>query len=152
LRGPMGIRLYSPKVGELQRELNQYLRFDAGLSGPVRELSILVAARETDNQFEWAAHEPVARKEGLSDAAIDVVKNRKSATGLADEQAVIVQLGREIFEEKHVAQETFTRAVNKFGKQGLVNIVSLMGSYASTAALLRTFDMQLPAGVKPPLP
>ena len=152
LRGPMGIRLYSPKVGELQRELNQYLRFDAGLSGPVRELAILVAAREMDNQFEWAAHEPVARKEGLADAAIDAVKNRRSVTGLTDEEAVVIQLGREIFEEKKVTQQTFTRAVNKFGKQGLVNLVSLMGSYASTAALLRTFDMQLPAGVRPPLP
>ena len=152
LRGPMGIRLYSPKVGELQRELNQYLRFEAGLSGPVRELAILVSARETDNQFEWAAHEPVARKEGLSDATIEAVKNRKSTTGLADEQALIIQLGREIFEGKKVTRETFTRAVNTFGKQGLVNLVSLMGSYASTAALLKTFDMQLPAGVTPPLP
>ncbi len=152
LRGPMGIRLYSPKVGELQRELNQYLSFDAGLSGPVRELAILVSAREMDNQFEWAAHEPVARKEGLSDAAIDVVKNRKSTTGLSDDETVVIQLGREIFEEKKVTQQTFTRAVNKFGKQGLVNIVSLMGSYASTAVLLRTFEMQLPVDVKPPLP
>lgn len=152
LRGPMGIRLYSPKLGELQRELNQYLRFESGLSGPVRELAILVAARETDNQFEWAAHEPVARKEGLSDAAIDAVKNRKGTTGIADELAVIIQLGREIFEHKEVSQETFDRALNTFGKRGLVNIVSLMGSYASTAVLLKTFDMQLPPGVKPALP
>ena len=152
LRGPMGIRLYSPKLGELQRELNQYLRFEAGLNGAVRELAILVAARETDNQFEWAAHEPVARKEGLSDAAIETVRNRKSTAGLADEQAAIIQLGRELFGAKTVSDETFTRAVNTFGKQNLVNIVSLMGSYASTAALLRTFDMQLPPGVKPPLP
>ena len=152
LRGPMGIRLYSPKLGEMQRELNQYLRFESGLSGPIRELAILVAARETDNQFEWAAHEPVARKEGLSEAAIDAVKNRKSSAGLADDQATIIQLGREIFEHKEVSQETFNRALNTFGKQGLVNIVSLMGSYASTAVLLKTFDMQLPPGVRPPLP
>lgn len=152
LRGPMGIRLYSPKLGELQRQLNQYLRFDSGLGGPVRELAILVAARETDNQFEWAAHEPVARKEGLSDAAIDAVKNRQSTAGLVDDQATIIQLGREIFEHKEVSQETFNRALKAFGKQGLVNIVSLMGSYASTAVLLKTFDMQLPPGVKPPLP
>ena len=112
----------------------------------------MVSARETDNQFEWAAHEPVARREGLSDAAINAVKNRKSTTGLADEQATIIQLGREIFQKKQVTQATFTRAVNTFGKQGLVNLVSLMGSYASTAALLKTFDMQLPAGVTPPLP
>jgi alkylhydroperoxidase family enzyme len=152
LRGPMGIRLYSPKVGELQRQLNQYLRFDAGLSGPVRELAILVVARETDNQFEWSAHEPVARKEGLSEAAIDAVKNRKSTTGLSDEQIVLIQLGREIFHEKTVSGETFNRALNTFGKQGLVNLVSLMGSYASTSVLLKTFDMQLPPGEKPPLP
>jgi len=152
LRGPMGIRLYSPRVGEMQRELNQYLRFDAGLSGQVRELAILVTAREMDNQFEWAAHEPVARKEGISDATIDAVKNRKSAAGLSDEQGVVIQLGREIFEEKRVTQETFTRGVNRFGKEGLVNLVSLMGSYASTAVLLRAFDMQLPTGVMPSLP
>jgi len=152
LRGPMGIRLYSPKLGEMQRELNQYLRFESGLSGPIRELAILVSARETDNQFEWTAHEPVARKEGLSDAAIDAVKNRKSIAGLADDQVAVIELGREIFEHKEVSQETFNRALNAFGKQGLVNVVSLMGSYASTAVLLKTFDMQLPAGVKPPLP
>jgi len=152
LRGPTGIRLYSPKVGEMQRELNQYLRFEAGFSGSIRELAILVAAREMDAQFEWAAHEPVARKEGLSDAAIDIVKNRKSTAGLADDQAVVIQLGREIFEAKEVSDEMFARAVNTFGKQGLVNLVTLMGQYASTAVLLRTFNMQLPPGVSPPLP
>jgi alkylhydroperoxidase family enzyme len=152
LRGPMGIRLYSPKLGEMQRELNQYLRFQAGLSGPVRELAILVAARETDAQFEWAAHEPVAIKEGLSQAAIDVVKYRKSTAGLPEDQAAIIQLGREIFEAKQVSGETFARALKVCGKQGLVNVVSLMGGYASTAALLKVFDMQLPAGEKPPLP
>jgi hypothetical protein len=152
LRGPMGIRLYSPKLGELQYELNQYLRFDAGLTGPVRELAILIAARETDNQFEWAAHEPVARKEGLADAAIGAVKSRGSTAGLPADQAALIQLGREIFEEKKVTAETFTRALNAFGNQGLVNLVSLMGSYVATAALLKTFDMQLPPGVQPRLP
>ena len=152
LRGPMGIRLYSPKLGEMSRELNQFLRFDAGLSGAVTELAILVTAREMDNQFEWAAHEPAARKAGISDAAIEVVKNRKSTTGLTDEQAAIIQLGREVFQNKTVSRDTFDRALNVFGKERLVNLVSLMGSYASTAVLLRTFDMQLPAGVKAPLP
>ncbi|HLG97000.1 MAG TPA: carboxymuconolactone decarboxylase family protein [Bryobacteraceae bacterium] len=152
LRGPEGIRLYSPKAGELQRALNEYLRFDSGLSAPVRELAILVAAREMDNQFEWAAHEPLARKAGVSETAIDVVKNRKTTAGVADEQAVIIQLGREAFQHTTVSAETFARALKIFGSKDLVNIVSLMGSYASTAVLLRTFDMQLPAGVRPPLP
>ena len=83
---------------------------------------------------------------------IDAVRVRGSLVGLNGEQAALVQLGREIFGEKRVTPETFARALSAFGRQGLVNVVSLMGYYASTAALLKTFDMQLPPGVKPPLP
>jgi 4-carboxymuconolactone decarboxylase len=152
LRGPMGIRLYSPRVGELQRELNQYLRFEAGISGPMRELAILVTARETNSQFEWAAHQPVALREGLSPAAIDVVKYRRSTAGLPEADAAVIQLGRQIFGQKKVTPDTFARALKVCGERGLVNLVSLMGGYSGTAALLTAFDMQLPAGEKPPLP
>jgi 4-carboxymuconolactone decarboxylase len=152
LRGPTGIRLYSPEVGELQVELNQYLRFEAGISGPMRELAILVTAREYNSQFEWAAHEPVALREGLSQATIDVVKYRKSTTGLPEAEAVVIQLGRQIFGQKKVAPEIFARALKLCGPRGLVNLVSLMGGYSATAALLTTFDMQLPPGEHPPLP
>ena len=152
LRGPIGIRLYSPKVGMLQRDLNQYLRFEAGISGPMRELAILVTAREFNSQFEWAAHRPLALREGLSEAAIDVVKNRKDTAGLPEAEAAVIQLGREIFREKKVAPDTFARVLKVCGPRGLVNLVSLMGSYSSTAALLAAFDMQLPTGEKPSLP
>lgn len=152
LRGPTGIRLYSPTAGALQRELNQYLRFEAGISGPMRELAILVTARETNSQFEWAAHQPVALGEGVSERTIDVVKFRKSTAGLPEVEAVVIQLGREIFGEKKVAPDTFARALKLCGSRGLVNLVSLMGGYSATAALLTAFDMQLPAGEKPPLP
>ncbi len=117
LRGPNGIRLYSPQLGELQRALNQYLRFESGLSGPIRELAILVTARENNSQFEWAAHEPVAVKEGLSRAAIDAVRNRSSIAGLPDDQAAIIQLGREIFGVKEVSQDTFHRALKSWASR-----------------------------------
>jgi 4-carboxymuconolactone decarboxylase len=149
LRGPNGIRLYSPRVGAFQRELNEYLRFEAGISGPTRELAILVTARELSSQFEWAAHEPVALREGLSPATIDIVKNRSSVAGLPESEAAVIQLGREIFSDKRVTPETFARAVKLWGPTGVVNLVSLMGAYSSTAALLTAFDMQLPEGQKP---
>ncbi len=47
---------------------------------------------------------------------------------------------------------TFARALSRFGRRGLVDLVALMGNYASTAALLTAFDMQLDPGQKPLLP
>ena len=153
LRGPGGIMLHAPKVSALNSALNRYLRSpETGFDGHVRELAILVTAREFNSQFEWAAHESVALKEGVPPAAIDVVKHRKILKGIPEADAVVIQLGREIYGNKKVSAATYARALKQFGPERLINLVALMGNYAGTAALLATFDMQLPPGQKPLLP
>src|SRR5713226_7655894 len=72
LRGPGGILLHSPELSRHARPLNRYLRHEAGLGGRVRELAILTTARELDSQFEWAAHEPEALSEGISQEIIEI--------------------------------------------------------------------------------
>jgi 4-carboxymuconolactone decarboxylase len=152
LRGPGGIMLHAPKVSELNSALNRYLRSpETGFDAHVRELAILVTAREFNSQFEWAAHESVALKEGVPAATIEVVKHRKLLRGVPEADAVVIQLGREIYGNKKVGAATYARAIKQFGPQRLINLVALMGNYGGTVALLATFDMQLPAGQKPPL-
>jgi 4-carboxymuconolactone decarboxylase len=143
LRGPYGIYLHSPKFAEPQYALSQYLRYESGLHAPIRELAILVTAREMNSQFEWSAHEPVALKEGLSPKLIDVVRYHKSIAKLPETEAVIIQFGREMFRRKKVTSKTFARVLKIFGPKQLVDLVALMTNYASTAFKLSTFDMQL---------
>ena len=152
LQGPSGIWLHAPKLGELQRAVNQYLRFDTAVGRRLTELAILVAARELDSQFEWTAHEPAALVEGLEQKIIDVVKRRRSTAGLPAREAAIVTLGREVFRRRKVQPRTFARAVELFGREGVVELVSLMGNYAATALMFRTVDQQLHPGRKPMLP
>jgi 4-carboxymuconolactone decarboxylase len=132
--------------------LNGYLRHQAGLGGRVRELAILTTARELDSQFEWAAHEPEALSEGISAEVIEVIKHRSDTNGLDEADAIVIELGREIFGARRVASATFARALRQFGRRALVDLVALMGNYAGTAALLTAFDMQLDPGQRPPLP
>jgi 4-carboxymuconolactone decarboxylase len=152
LRGPAGIMLNDPKLAELETALNQFLRYGSGLSGRFRELAILVTAREAHSQFEWAAHEPQALKEGLDQKTIDIVKYGISSKGLPEMDAVVIELGRQMFDQKKVDSETYASALKLFGPRGLVDLVALMGNYYGTAALLSTFDMQLRPGQKPLLP
>ena len=152
LRGPGGITLHSPELARLTRPLNQYLRYGSGLSGRVRELAILVTARECDSQFEWAAHEEEARREGLPDQTIEIVRHRGDLAGIAEPDAAVIAFGREIFGARAVSAETFARCLALFGNRQLVDLVALMGNYASTAALLAAFEMRLDPGVEPPLP
>jgi 4-carboxymuconolactone decarboxylase len=147
-RGPAGILLRSPRYYGAHRKVNQFLRFDTGLDPRLRELAILVVARETDARFEWHAHESAARREGLEDAIIEIVRRRKRVRGIGAKEAAIIKLGREALGEHRVRRSTYADALELFGTETLVNLVSLMGEYAATAATLAVFAQQLPDGVK----
>jgi 4-carboxymuconolactone decarboxylase len=109
----------------------------------VRELAILTTARELDSQFEWAAHEPAAlERASRPKSPISSVAAQARAFSMKPD-AIVIELGREIFGARKVASETFGRALQQFGRRALVNLVALMGNYAGTAALLTAFDMQL---------
>ena len=152
LRGPGGIQLHSPELSRHARPLNRYLRFEAGLGGRLRELAILVTARELDSQFEWAAHEAEAKREGIAPELIDVIRHRRDPAGIDEADRVVIALGREIFGPRKVSAETYASALALFGRRKLVDLVALMGNYAATAALLTAFDMQLDPGTEPGLP
>src|SRR6266446_6771841 len=128
LRGPGGIHLHSPALARHTRPLNHYLRHEAGLGGRVRELAILTTARELDSQFEWAAHEAEALSEGIPQEIIEVIKHRKDTSGLDEADAIVIELGREIFGARKVASATFARSLRQFGRRALIDLVALMGN------------------------
>jgi 4-carboxymuconolactone decarboxylase len=150
--GPGGIRLYSLPVAEHMEGVNDFLRHKSGLDPRLVELVILVTAREEDSEYVWTAHEPQGLKAGLQQEIVDVVKYRKPTNGLAEKDAVIINLGREVLGKHHASSEVAARALDLYGKQGLVNIVSLMGDYASTGILLNAFDQHVRPADKPLLP
>jgi 4-carboxymuconolactone decarboxylase len=152
LQGPAGVQLYSTRTTAHLTAINRYLRFEAGISPRIREIAILVTAREMDSQFEWVAHEPEALKEGVPPAVIDAIKHRRSTQDLDATDAVVIELGRQLWRDHKVTSETFARAKDIFGPNKLIDLVLLMGNYAGTAALLAAVDMQLPAGKTPLMP
>jgi 4-carboxymuconolactone decarboxylase len=152
LQGPAGVQLYTPRIAGHMAAINRYLRFEAGFTARVREIAILTTAREMDSQFEWVAHEPEALKEGVEPRVIDVIKHRRSTAGLEETDAIVIELGRQIWRDHKVTSELFARGKARFGPNQLVDLVLLMGNYAATAAMLTAVDMQLHAEKKPLLP
>jgi 4-carboxymuconolactone decarboxylase len=91
-------------------------------------------------------------RRGISHEIIEVIRHRMGTGGLDEADAIVIELGREIFGTRKVASATFARSLRQFGYRTLVDLVTLMGKYAGTAALLTAFDMQLDPGQPPPLP
>ena len=144
LRGPTGFWLHMPEVIEHVRELNWNLRnSELGLARPLRELTILVAARANDCQKEWTAHEPRALSAGVEPAIIDAVKHGKPLAGVAGTEAAIITFGRELFRDKRVSAATYAHALQVLGQRGLVHMIALLSNYTMTAVIFAALDQQV---------
>ena len=158
LRGPVGMWMHSPSLASAVFDVRQRVRYGTPKDQRLTELIILSTAREIDNQYEWSAHEPLAKIAGLEQEIIDVIKHRRDLTslpeipGLDEVERVLIQFTRELVSEDKVSSDTFRTAINLFGNEGLVDIVGLVGYYNFVAMTLKAFDVQRPVGTELLLP
>jgi len=150
--GPVGISFYSPGIAEQMHYLNEYLRKQSVLGPRMTELTIIVAGREMNHQFEWAAHSPQALRAGADQSIVDVIKYDKPLAGLSEKDAAAIRLGRELFRDKKVSSATFAQAVKLFGRQGVVEMVGIMGNYYMVSLMLDVVGQQLRPEWDPSLP
>jgi 4-carboxymuconolactone decarboxylase len=149
-RGPYVVLLHHPALCDRVAALGEQLRFHSTLSGADRELAILTAGREAEAPYEWAAHEPIALREGTRPEAIAVVRDGDSTHGLRPREALIVDTVRAIYRNRGLTAEQFARAETELGRQELIELVTLAGYYGMIAAVLNAFDVDLPPGATPP--
>ena len=151
--GPGSVMLNAPEVAQRVLGLASYLRTDTSLPPRIRELGMLVAARENDCQFIWHAHAPVARQAGLKDEVVDALRDKQEIPGLAADEAALIDYGREFFRTRKVSQATFDAALKEFGVLGLTELTNLMGCYSMLAFNVNAFGVELPAdSPEKPLP
>jgi 4-carboxymuconolactone decarboxylase len=150
------LRLYSPKLAQPLDAAHHYVKYETALGVRLTEIAVLVASRETDCQFEWTNWEIHGHNPGdpryIEPAIVDIIKYDKPVAGLGEKETVIIDFGRELFDQRKVSSETFAHALRLFGPRGTVDLTELMALYSQTAAELDVFDMQMEPGQKPLLP
>jgi 4-carboxymuconolactone decarboxylase len=152
LRGPIGAWMNSPELAQAMFNVRLRVRYESDRDQRLTELAIISTAREINNQYEYTAHEPLAIAAGLEQDIIDIVRFRRSAegnqaiAGFGETEQVIIKFAREVISEERVSSETFARAIDIFGEEGVMDLTGLIGYYSFVAITLKAFDVQRPAG------
>jgi 4-carboxymuconolactone decarboxylase len=142
--GPGSITINSPEMSRRRSHVTAYLRFESTFSKRIQELAILATARAMDCPYVWNAHAPAARREGVSDALVDALRDRQPLPHMAADESAIINFCTEFYQNHRVSSSAFQIALEQFGVQHLVEITALMGNYAQTAFFLNAFEVQLP--------
>jgi 4-carboxymuconolactone decarboxylase len=150
MAGPFNAWIHSPELADRAQKLGEFCRFHSSLEPRLSELAILYTARHWRAQFEWYAHEPMARQGGLSEAVITAIKAGEIPAFENSDEAALYEFCRELYTHQRVSDETYATAEAELGRQGVIDAVGILGYYALVSMTLNSFEMPLPEGVEPP--
>ena len=125
--------LHSPLAAGYLTSLGASLRFQSSMPDDLKELAIILVAREWDSGIEWTGHSVAAARAGVSDEAIEGIRTGKAPGCLEGEQAAIARFVQQMTREKDVSDENF-KAVHEFlGDRGVVDLTMTVSYYTALA-------------------
>jgi 4-carboxymuconolactone decarboxylase len=155
LEGPFNAFLLQPRLGSALQALGSSVRYDTGLDDRCREIAILVVAAHWRSDFEWYAHEAVARSAGLTDPELAAVRDaglgdpepaaaHDGDPALAGREAVVARTVAALAAHGDLDDAQYREAVSQVGTAGVFELLTLVGYYATLALQLRVFRVPAP--------
>ena len=151
LGGPYNALLRSPEMARRCFDFLDYLRFRTSVNKRLNEFAILIQARISNAQYEWWAHEIIARKAGLSDAVMNDLRECKRPTTMQDDERLVYDYCIQLSLNHRVPDALWQEAVDKMGEQAVIDLTVLSGTYVMVSMLLNATQVGIPNGGDLPL-
>jgi 4-carboxymuconolactone decarboxylase len=149
LGGPFGIWLRYPELVDPANRFGNALRLHGKLDKRLFELMTIVVARHWGAQYEWFAHVETGRKHGLTDAVVEPLRTKGKPEFARDDERLVYDIVTELSETKRLSDATYHRALDFFGLDLLVELITATGFYTLVAMMLNAFDVDTPDGSRP---
>lgn len=151
LGGPYNALLRSPEMARRCFDFLDYLRFKTSVNKRLNEFAILIQARIANAQYEWWAHETIARKAGLSDAVMNDLRACQRPTHMQEDERLVYDYCVQLSLNHRVPDELWQEAVDTMGEQAVVDLTVLSGTYVMVSMLLNATQVGIPGGGDLPL-
>jgi 4-carboxymuconolactone decarboxylase len=150
LNGPFIALLRSPDLINLASEIGIWTR-KTSLPPRLFEFVVLITARDWTQNFEWNGHSAAALKGGLSQDIVQAVADGRRPMRMADDETIVYDFTTELLNNRGVSDETYARALAKFGERGIIDMTGISGYYTMIAMVLNVARTPLNEGVTPGL-
>jgi 4-carboxymuconolactone decarboxylase len=144
VRGPFSVLLHSPRLAERVLGLVTFFRDQSIVEGRLRSLAILTAVREREAAYVWAAQVGAARRAGVREAAIDLIRAKGDPATLPAEEAEIVAYTRQLMRTNRVDQAAFDALQKRHGAQWVLELTAAASYFAMLSGIVNAFEVPAP--------
>jgi 4-carboxymuconolactone decarboxylase len=144
VRGPFSMLLHSPKLAERLLGLVTFFRDESVVEGTLRSIAILSAVREREAAYVWAAQVAAARRNGLREEVIDLIRAKGDPGKLPAEERDIVTYTRQLMRTNRIDQTAFDALKNRHSEQWLVELTAAANYFALLSGVVNAFEVAAP--------
>jgi 4-carboxymuconolactone decarboxylase len=150
MRGPFNAWLRNPVLADRLQKVGEYVRFNTSLDKRINEMAILMTAQAWGAQYEWYAHAPLAVKAGLDPSVVAAIGAGRKPENMKDDEAIAWEFITQLRRDHSVDDPTYTRALEKFGEPGIVDLIAVNGYYDVVSMTLNVARVKPPAEAELP--
>jgi 4-carboxymuconolactone decarboxylase len=144
VRGPFSMLLHSPKLAERVLPLVTFFREESVVEAPLRSIAILTAVREREAAYVWAAQVAAARRNGLREEVIDLIRAKGDPGPLPAEERDIVTCVRQLMRTNRCDQAVFDALVKRHGVPWMVELTAAANYFALLSGVVNAFEVAAP--------
>ncbi len=147
--GPFAVWMHAPEIGSAMAALGAQVRFSSSLPQHVTEVAICSTGAWYRASFEFAAHRPLAIEAGVDEAKLDRLAAGEDP-GFEGDEAAAHAVATELLRDRRISDATYADAAQRFGPQGVVELVTTIGYYGLISMQLNGFEVDLSPGMADP--
>lgn len=118
------------------------LRLDAKVPRALREILILRIAQRSGVLYEWSHHVPMAVVAGVPKAKLDALPDGAAAPVFDADERLLLALADEIVDGPGASAATVAALRERFGEDGVVELVLTASFYVCVGRFLRSMDIE----------
>jgi 4-carboxymuconolactone decarboxylase len=124
-----------------------------------REILILRTVYRAGGVFEWAYHEPIARRLGMTDADVQAIVRGPDDPAWDDYEAALLRAADEFIGQARLSPSTWAALSARLSDKQLIEVLLVAGLYLKDAFITNTLGIdppehlpKMPRGAGPPPP
>jgi 4-carboxymuconolactone decarboxylase len=146
IRGPFSMLLHSPSLAEQLLPMVTFVRETNVVESRLRFVGILTAVRESAADYVWAAQVEQARKNGIREEVIDLIRRDGDPSALQPDERDVMVFVRQLVRSKRVEQGTFDALQARHDGRWLVELVAVVNFFVFVSGICNAFEVPPPAG------